>query len=174
MIIGFLHNSDVHVSTFRRLLHEISALDSSIHVVDESLLADTRAHGGVDGELRARIVTRLREASKEATVVCTCSTISGAAEDLSNAVGVPVIRVDRPIAEREIRYDGHIAVVACLHSTLAPTVALLREVAEDGKLQPRIEEINGPMPGFSLKTAILLTTHSPLLGRWIHWTPCLN
>jgi hypothetical protein len=145
MIIGFLHTSDVHVSTFTTLLNEISPGDSSIHVVDDVLLADAGQRGGVDDELQARIASRLREASNGATVVvCTCSTISGAAENLSDAIGIPIIRVDRPMAERAVKYGSHIAVVACLQSTLAPTVALLTEVAAQRKLSPRIDEVICP------------------------------
>lgn len=142
MTIGFLHTADVHTATFTEMLDEASPGRPSIHVVDESLLADARERGGVDDELRERLLARLKEAASGATVVvCTCSTISGPAEQLASAVGVPVVRVDRPMAEHAVRSGSRIAVVAALQSTIAPTVALLTEVAHDMGRTPTIDEV---------------------------------
>ncbi|MEU4693089.1 hypothetical protein [Actinoplanes sp. NPDC023714] len=44
-------------------------------------------------------------------------------------VGVPVLRVDRPMAEVAVGMGERIAVVATVESTLEPTIALLRESA---------------------------------------------
>jgi hypothetical protein len=132
MAIGFLHTADVHTASFTGLLDEISPGRPSIHVVDESLLADARDRGGVDDDLRERLIARLKEASSGASVVvCTCSTISGPAEQLSSVVGVPIVRVDRPMAEIAVGSGSRIAVVAVLQSTIAPTVTLLTEVAQE-------------------------------------------
>lgn len=60
-------------------------------------------------------------------VVCTCSTLSGAAEQLTNAVGIPVVRIDRPMAQRAAALGGRIAVVVAVPSSLAPTRDLLIE-----------------------------------------------
>lgn len=105
---------------------------ASTHVVDETLLADAQARGGVDEELRTRIAIRLREAAATASVVvCSCSTISGAAESLADEIGVPVIRVDRPMAEQAVALGPRIAVVAALASTIGPTTELLQSVASE-------------------------------------------
>lgn len=142
MTIGFLHTAQVHVQTFTSLLDEISPGRPSTHVVDEAILADARQRGGVDDELKQRLTMRLQEASHgAAVVVCTCSTISGAAEMLSEVIGVPVVRVDRPIAELAVLSGSRIAVVAALESTIAPTVALLTEVANHKDLTLTIEEV---------------------------------
>lgn len=142
MTIGFLHTAEAHRATFTGLLAEVAPGRGSVHVVDESLLADARQRGGVDTELRGRIESRLREAAREAVaVVCTCSTISGPAESLSDAIGVPVVRVDRPMAERAVATGAHITVVAALRSTVAPTVTLLAEVADRSGLHPTITEL---------------------------------
>jgi hypothetical protein len=114
--------------------------------------ADSRTDAAAG--LRARIAGRLAEAAGEdaAAVLCTCSTIGEVAESLSPlslsaslsppspspassaasaaSSGVPVLRVDRPMAEAAVRLGGTIGVVATVPSTLGPTEALLREVAE--------------------------------------------
>jgi aspartate/glutamate racemase len=141
MTIGFLHTTEVHTGTFQGLLDEVSPGRPSTHIVDESLLADARERG-VDGELTERLTCRLMQAANGASVVvCTCSTISGPAERLSEAVGVPIVRVDRPMAELAVNSGSRIAVVAALQSTMLPTVALLREVAEHQGRTPAIDEV---------------------------------
>ena len=127
--IGFLHTAAVHVPTFTRLLADADVRAEGVHVVDESLLDDARAHG-IDDELRDRIRGRLRSLAADVdAVLCTCSTISGPAEAMSADLGISVIRIDRPVAARAVGGGGRIAVVAAVESTLAPTVALLHEEA---------------------------------------------
>jgi Asp/Glu/hydantoin racemase len=126
--IGFLHTAQIHVDTFTEL---VGSRAHTRHVVDESLLADARAHG-VDDALRARLVARLQAAAEgSGVVVCTCSTISGEAERLASEVAVPVIRIDRPLAEAAVSFGRRVAVVAAVESTVAPTSSLLHEVARD-------------------------------------------
>ncbi len=129
--IGFLHTADVHRATFTALVAELAPGARTVHVVDASLLADVRALGAVDDAVRARLLKRLREvANNSNVVVCTCSTISGEAEAVANLFDVPIIRVDRPMAEQAVASGSRLAVVAALASTIAPTNALLREVAD--------------------------------------------
>jgi len=128
--IGFLHTAEVHVATFRRLLRELAPGYGDVHVVDESLLADARQRG-VDADIERRLLERLREVAAEGpgVVVCTCSTLSGHAERMSGEVGVPVLRVDRPMAEAAVAAGRRIGIVAAVESTLAPTRELLASCA---------------------------------------------
>jgi hypothetical protein len=59
----------------------------------------------------------------------TCSTIGGIAEEVSGRVGVPVLRVDRPMAAAAVSAGPRIRVLAALPSTIAPTVDLIEEEA---------------------------------------------
>lgn len=130
--IGFLHTADVHVETFRALTAERGQQD--VHLVDAALLADARAHG-VDAALEDRVAGRLRELAAQGpdVIVCTCSTLGGIAERIPLAV--PVLRLDRPMAEAAVAIGGRIAVVASTESTLAPTRDLLLECAADADVQ---------------------------------------
>ncbi|GAA2487249.1 aspartate/glutamate racemase family protein [Winogradskya humida] len=121
-MIGFLHTAPVHVDTFERLLGELGPGVASVHVVDESLLADS-ARPGVDDRLLARLHEVADAGAK--LIVCTCSTLSGRAEQLGDAVGVPVLRVDRPMADAAVAAGPRIGVVFAVESTLAPTRELL-------------------------------------------------
>jgi Asp/Glu/hydantoin racemase len=131
--IGFLHTADVHVGTFHALTVERGHQDVS--VVDASLLADARAHG-VDAALEERLAGRLREVAAQGpdVIVCTCSTLGGIAERIE--LPVPVLRLDRPMAEAAVAIGGRIAVVATVASTLAPTRDLLLECAPDADVRP--------------------------------------
>lgn len=119
--IGFLHTADVHVPAFRALLRELAPGIADRHVVDPGLLADARAGRPYQDGLRARL-GELGAAGAE-VVVCTCSTIAGAAEQAAPNV----VRIDRPMAEAAARYP-RIGVGYAVESTLAPTRALLAEV----------------------------------------------
>jgi hypothetical protein len=143
---GFLHTADVHVGSFTRLLDEISPDDRAVHVVDPSLLTDARRRGGVDDDLRVRMGGRVRELSARGAVrvVCTCSTIGGPAEEIGRQIGVPVRRVDRPMARVAVAAGDDIAVVAALEATIEPTHRLLRETADAVGRPVRI--VDAPCP----------------------------
>ncbi len=172
MTIGFLHTADVHTDTFTGLLAEVSPGRPSTHVVDQGLLAEARRRGGVDEELTELLTARLKEAARGASVVvCTCSTISGPAELLSRAAGVPVVRVDRPMAELAVDSGSRIAVVAALRSTVAPTVALLTDVARLQGRTPTIDEVvlpdawslfeDGDLSGYAIAIATAVDSLDP-------------
>jgi Asp/Glu/hydantoin racemase len=128
--VGFLHTADVHVPTFRTLLTEIAPAVVDVHLVDADLLADARRHG-VHAGIQARVLQRLRELAGHApeAIVCTCSTLSGSAERCAQEIELPVVRIDRPMAERAVASRGRIAIVAAVESTLAPTRELFEECA---------------------------------------------
>ncbi|WP_203779498.1 aspartate/glutamate racemase family protein, partial [Actinoplanes philippinensis] len=124
--VGFLHTAEVHVATFRGLFAELAPPGlADLHLVDEALLADARRTGSAPG-----LAGRLRElaAAGADLIVCTCSTIGADAE--ATPAGVPVVRLDRPMAEAAVAMGDRIAVVATVESTVEPTMALIRATAE--------------------------------------------
>lgn len=120
---GFLHTSPAHVATFDALLSEALPGVRALHVVDESLLSGARADGleAVAGRVAERLA-KLR-AQGAGIVCCTCSTIGDVAEQTNS--GIPLLRVDRPMAVHSVGIGRRIGVVAALASTLEPTRALL-------------------------------------------------
>jgi len=128
--VGFLHTSPVHVPVFKALLSEIAPGAVDVHVADAELLADVLERG-FDTGIETRLMARLRELAERApgVIVCTCSTFSGHAEKLAEALGIAVLRIDRPMAERAVALGGRVAVVAAVASTLGPTRDLFAECA---------------------------------------------
>lgn len=61
-------------------------------------------------------------------VLCACSSIGGLVEEGSSLVGIPVFRIDEPMARLAAGYS-RIGVAATLHSTIMPTTELIRRKA---------------------------------------------
>ena len=141
--IGFLHTAAMHVETFDALVREHSTPAKeflAVHVVKSSLLEDARTSGFTD-TLAKQVTSALHELSERGAfmVVCTCSTISALAETCGPALGVTVVRVDRPMARLAVQTGSRLLVVAALASTVEPTTALLVEEATRAGLVPTIE-----------------------------------
>jgi hypothetical protein len=127
----FLHTAPANVATFDQLAHQLAPDIPVEHILDESLLADARRSGVITAELADRIRARVLATDSESGVVlCTCSTIGGAAEQIRHPSAGFVQRVDRAMAERAVDLGDRIVVVAALASTLAPTRELILEVAQ--------------------------------------------
>lgn len=135
-MLALLHTSPAHVPVFDALGERDHPGLPLRHFVAEKLLTRALAEGPQAvvpdlGEALARAV-----AEGAAAVLCTCSTIGGVAESRSAAAGVPVLRVDRPMAAAAVavpaaagREATRVAVLATQPGTLAPTVALIEEEA---------------------------------------------
>lgn len=114
------------------------------HLVRADLLERARRAGAEDPGLEREVRSALEglAAAPVEAVVCTCSTIGGPAEGCADGVGVPVMRVDGPMAEMAVRGGGRIAVVAALQSTIAPTCELLAGAAASAGV--RVEIVQAP------------------------------
>ncbi|MGW3078270.1 aspartate/glutamate racemase family protein [Kitasatospora sp. NPDC001132] len=135
-MLALLHTSSVHVPVFDALRDRDHPGLSLRHVVSEELLAGARAGGpeSVAGDIDRVLASAVAEGA--AAVLCTCSTIGGVAEARAEALGVPVLRVDRPMAAVAVaaapgggRTTTRVAVIAALAGTVGPTVALVEEEA---------------------------------------------
>ncbi|MFE6505278.1 aspartate/glutamate racemase family protein [Kitasatospora sp. NPDC057738] len=135
-MLALLHTSPVHVPVFDALRDREHPGLSLRHVVSQGLLARALAEGpeAVAGDIDRVLAPAI--AAGAAAVLCTCSTIGGVAEARAAALGVPVLRVDRPMAAAAVavapgggRAATRIAVIAALPGTLGPTTALVDEEA---------------------------------------------
>ncbi|GGP42883.1 aspartate/glutamate racemase family protein [Streptomyces calvus] len=128
-MLALLHTSPVHVPVFDALCDEHHPGLELRHVVVEELLDRARAAG--PGAVADDVRRRVREAADGGAraVLCTCSTIGDLAERAADGVGVPVLRVDRPMAGAAVAAGPRVVVLAALESTLGPTAALVRDEA---------------------------------------------
>ncbi|MGX1885045.1 aspartate/glutamate racemase family protein [Streptomyces sp. NPDC055287] len=146
-MLTLLHTSPVHVPVFDALRdREHPGLDLR-HVVDEELLARARSGGpgAADSALAAVLAGAVDDGAT--AVLCTCSSIGAAAEAYAARLGVPVLRVDRPMAAAAVaaapeRDTVRIAVVATVDSTFGPTCDLVREEADAAGRQADLRTVS--------------------------------
>ncbi|WP_106983022.1 aspartate/glutamate racemase family protein [Streptomyces sp. NRRL S-237] len=139
-----LHTSPVHVPVFDALRDRNHPGAVLRHLVVPELLDRARAEGpeSVTPALRGLL------AEVGTPVLVTCSTIGATAESLAPTLGVPVLRVDRPMAVVAVRTGARIAVLAALESTLAPTGELLAEEAGERPVSIRTYLVAGAWDRF--------------------------
>ncbi|MEU7005202.1 arylsulfatase [Streptomyces sp. NPDC046332] len=126
MNLALLHTSEAHVPVFDGLRDRHHPGLGLRHLVAEELLVRAGAEGPEAVAVAVRDVLAEAVTDGADAVLCTCSTIGGVAERNAAELGVPVLRVDRPMAAEAVRAEK-IVVVATVASTLAPTLDLLRE-----------------------------------------------
>ncbi|MGW0819297.1 aspartate/glutamate racemase family protein [Streptomyces viridiviolaceus] len=128
-MLALLHTSPVHVPVFDALRDEAHPGLELRHLVDAGLLDRARREG--PEAVTDAVLAALRRAVDDGAraVLCTCSTIGGVAEAAAERAGVPVLRVDRPMAAAAVAAGPRVVVLAALESTLTPTAALIEEEA---------------------------------------------
>lgn len=99
-MLALLHTSPVHVPVFDALRDEEAPDLTLHHLVRPELLERARAQGpeAVAEDVAAALAEAARDGARAA--LCTCSTIGSVAEAAGAALGLPVLRVDRPMARR--------------------------------------------------------------------------
>ena len=128
--VCLLHTVTNLPAVFAELLPaEVGEVDA-VNIVDETLLRDTVEHGMLP-RTRRRVAAyaAFAEESGASALLVTCSSIGEAAEAARAHAGIPVFRVDAPMATEAaaaVRDGGRIGVLATVDSTLQPTRDLLR------------------------------------------------
>lgn len=137
--LALLHTSPAHIPVFDALRDRDHQGLELRHWVAEELLARARSEGtaAVAGEVRAALERAVADGAR--AVLCTCSTLGGIAERAS--VGVPVVRVDRPMAAAAVAAGPRVVVAATVESTLEPTVALVEDEARGAGRPVRVRTL---------------------------------
>ena len=128
-MLALLHTSPVHVPVFDALRDEAHPGLELRHLVAEDLLERARVDGpaAVAGDVRARVRDAVGRGAR--AVLCTCSTIGGVAEAAAAEAGVPVLRVDRPMAAEAVAAGSRVVGGAPQGSTRRPTGGCVEEEA---------------------------------------------
>ncbi|MDJ0946079.1 MAG: aspartate/glutamate racemase family protein [Kiloniellales bacterium] len=144
--LALLHTGEAHVGAFAELFEEILPEAMLNHLVREDLLLRAQLAGEVTPEIAAETAGSLQELAGQGArlVLCTCSTLGPAVEAAAAEIAVPVLRVDRPLAEAAVAAGGRLLVVAALETTLAPTQALLKDAASRAGREVDLEVLSLP------------------------------
>jgi Asp/Glu/hydantoin racemase len=104
---------------------------SVANIVDDSLLRDVRAAGGVTPAVARRLVQYFmiaRDMGADA-ILNTCSSVGEVVPAARALLDIPIVRIDEPMARLAAESTTRIGVLATLPTTLGPTVRLVREQA---------------------------------------------
>lgn len=130
-VVFIVHTSFVSVQDLTALFHELGPELELHHIVDDSLLREVLAHGGVTPAVRRRVreYYRAAELAGASLIFNQCSSVGEAADAAARVVHVPVVKVDSAMAWEACRIGARIGVVATLETTLGPTCRLVERTA---------------------------------------------
>ena len=126
--LGLLHTSATLVPIFEQLCKAKLPGVSVFNLVDDSLIKDVIAHGKLRPQTARRVTQHVAAAEDAGAdyIMVTCSSIGAAVETAATLSGVPVLRVDQPMADKAVATGRRVGVIATLPTTLKPTADLIR------------------------------------------------
>ena len=131
--LALVHTSPMLAPMFNELTARIIPKTRVLHFVDESLIKNTIATGSLERSTMRRVISLIGssfDAGADVALV-TCSSIGPAVDIAAQLYDQPVLRVDRPMAEKALEIGRRIGVAATLSTTLKPTAELVRNVAAE-------------------------------------------
>ena len=139
MRIACLHTAESNIEVFEAALRELGRDDVTLrHEVRADLLLAAERLGEVTDAIKEETQAVLLALCADAdAVVLNCSTLGEVAEGLGHA-RVPVVRVDRALAEAAARAGGWIVVLCTAVTSIGPTTALFNEVAAGRRVEVRL------------------------------------
>jgi aspartate/glutamate racemase len=129
--VFIIHTSGVSVADLNGLFAEMAPGVVVRNIIDDSLLPEVLANGGVTPGVRRRICQYAvqAEAAGASLIFNQCSSVGEVADIAAQMVKVPLVKVDERMAETACHTGTHIGVVATLPTTMGPTVRLIRRMA---------------------------------------------
>lgn len=129
--LALIHTSATLVPVFAQLCREKLPGVETFNIVDDSLVRAIGERGSLTADIAQRVAGYIASAESGGAdhILVTCSSIGPAVEAAAASTGVPVLRVDQPMADAAVRTGRRIGVVATLPTTLHPTTDLVRRRA---------------------------------------------
>jgi Asp/Glu/hydantoin racemase len=134
--LGLVHTSATLVPVFAQLCKDKLPDVEVFNIVDDSLVRGIREAGSLTPQISQRVLDYLKSAESGGAdqIMVTCSSIGPAVDAGAKLIGVPVLRVDQPMADQAVQFGKRIGVIATLSTTLEPTADLvLRRAEKAGK-----------------------------------------
>lgn len=130
--LALIHTSATLVPVFQQLCRAKLPEVDTFNIVDDSLVRAIGLKGGITPDIAQRVSDYIASAvSGEADyILVTCSSLGPAVDAAGPTAGVPVLRVDEPMADKAVQLGRRIGVIATLSTTLDPTADLVRRRAE--------------------------------------------
>ncbi len=130
--VFIIHTSSVSVADLNALFAEMAPQATVRNIIDDSLLPEVLANGGVTPGVRRRICQYAVQAETAGAdlIFNQCSSVGEVADIAATMVSVPLVKVDERMAETACCTGSRIGVVATLPTTMGPTVRLIKRMAE--------------------------------------------
>ena len=130
--VFIIHTSSVSVADLNALFAELAPGVSVRNIIDDSLLPEVLANGGVTPGVTKRLCQYAiqAEATGATLIFNQCSSVGEVADMAAAMVSIPLVKVDERMAETACRIGPRIGVVATLPTTMGPTVRLIKRMAE--------------------------------------------
>jgi Asp/Glu/hydantoin racemase len=130
--LGLVHTSATLVPVFAQLCKEKLPGVEVFNIADDSLVKGIIAAGSLTAQISRRVANYLESAELAGAdyIMVTCSSIGPAVEAGAKLIGVPVLRVDQPMADQAVQTGKRIGVVATLRTTMEPTADLISRRAQ--------------------------------------------
>jgi Asp/Glu/hydantoin racemase len=124
---AIIHTTPVTVKPLKDLADELLPGWEIIDYVDDSILPQLASNDGALAEVIDKLVgmARLAEKAGAMAILSACSSVGEAVSDMSQAVSIPVVRIDERMAEEAVQRGKRIGVAATVRTTLNPTKRLL-------------------------------------------------
>jgi Asp/Glu/hydantoin racemase len=125
--LGLVHTSATLVPVFGQLCKAKLPGVNVFNIADDSLVKGIIASGSLTPQIARRVAGYLESAELAGAdyIMVTCSSIGPAVEAAARLIGVPVLRVDQPMADQAVALGQAIGVIATLRTTLEPTADLI-------------------------------------------------
>ncbi len=130
--LGLIHTSATLVPVFAQLCKDKLPNVEVFNIADDSLVKGIREAGSLTATIARRVAGYLESAELAGAdyIMVTCSSIGPAVEAGAKLMGVPVLRVDQPMADQAVATGPRIGVIATLRTTLEPTADLIQRRAD--------------------------------------------
>ena len=141
--IGIIHTSFVSINDMKDLFAELLPEAELTNIVDDSLLREVMANGGITPAIIKRMCSyvQMLEVSGVDAIFNQCSSVGEAFDIAVQQTNLPVLKVDRPMAEKAVSLGSKIAVVATVASTLNPSTKLVKKAADEAGKQVEIKSV---------------------------------
>ena len=148
MRIACLHTAQSNIAVFDRAAQDVfgePARATLQHHVRADLLEAAEQAGGMTDDVACATRAAFQALAASADVVLlTCFHAGGPSRDeLSATLAVPVLRVDRALAEEAIRAGQSIVALCAVATTMTPTRALFEALAEDSGATVDVRLVDG-------------------------------
>ncbi len=129
--LALIHTSVTLVPMFAQLCKQKLPNIDTFNIADDSLVRACAAAGSLTPAIARRVASHIAaaEAAGADAILVTCSSIGPAVEATAFFTGVPLLRVDQPMADQAVQTGKRIGVIATLPTTLNPTTDLVRRRA---------------------------------------------